>query len=343
MVAFMNNDEIKILKYLSDRLGSGGSILEMLKDINAKYGKTYYPNIYKATKNLEKAGIIKITTEGKNKILSLNKENPFSKYYMAEIEDSKSTEIKLFRELLNDLLYLPEKFNIFSMASLDTENHLVLNRIELLILAKNHDEDYDLIKSLLKLETAYNIGIDPIIFTLDEFIKIMKSDELSPIKDLILDKYILYNSLGFWDLIIRKDINSKYKKLNKYPQEITEEELAYNYNRFGFKLHEKLTDENKISLETIIFAMSINDEPRIKYGSIVLLKKNIDKINPPYLFYIYKRYEELGRLKNMILSLIELRALKNDENLKPYLNLIKEDKNTRFDLNMIRKYIELYD
>ena len=339
----MNNEEIKILKYLSDKLGSGGSILEMLKDISTKYGKTYYPNIYNATKNLEKLGIIKITTEGKNKIISLNKENPFSKYYMAEIEDRKSAEIKLFRELLDDLLYLPEKFNIFSMASLETEHHLALNRIELLILVKNHDEDHELIRLLLQMESTYNIGIDPIILTIDEFIKIMKSDELSPVKDLILDKYILYNSLGFWDLITRNDINSNYKKFNKYPQEITEEELAYNYNRFGFKLHEKLTEETKISLETIIFAMSINDEPRIKYGSIIILKKNIDKIILSYLFYIYKRYEELGVLRSMILSLIELKALKMNENIKSYLDLMKEDKNIKFDLNTIKRYIELYD
>jgi len=339
----MNNEEIKILKYLSDKLGSGGNILEMLKDINTKYGKTYYPNIYNATKNLEKLGIIKIITEGKNKIISLNKENPFSKYYMAEIEDHKSTEIKIFREILQDILYLPEKFNIFSICSLETKHHLTLNRMELLILVKNHDEDYELIKSLLKLESTYDTGMDPIILTIDEFIKIMKSDELSPLKDLILDKHILYNSIGFWDLIIRYDINSKYKKLNKYPQDITEEELTYNYNRFGFKLHEKLIDENKISLETIIFTMSINDEPRIIYGSIIVLKKNIEKINWAYLFYMYKRYNQLGRLRSMILSLIEAKGLEMNKNIRQYIDLIKEDPNIKFDLNMIKKYIELYD
>jgi len=170
----------------------------------------------------------------------------------------------------------------------------------------------------------------------------MKSDELSPIKDLILDKYILYNSLGFWDLITRNDINSDYKKLNKYPQEITEEELAYNYNRFGFKLHEKLTEETKISLEAIIFAMSINDEPRIRYGSIIVLKKNIDKINLPYLFYIYKRYNKLGLLRAMIFSLIEAKALEENKNIEQYLDLMEEDPNIKFDLNTIKEYIKLY-
>jgi len=338
----MNNDEIKILKYLSDKLGSGGNILEMLKDINTKHGKTYYPNIYKATKHLEKAGIIKITTEGKNKIISLNKENPFSKYYMAEIEDSKMIKMDIFRELLNDLLSLPEKINIFSMASLETKHHLALNRMELLILAKNHDEDYELIKLLLQVESIYNIGIDPIILTLDEFIKIMKSDELSPIKDLILDKYILYNSLGFWDLIIRNDINSNYKKLNKSPYKITHKELAYNYNRFGFELIEELSNEDKISIETLIFAMSINDEARIRYGSIIVLKKNIDKINLPYLFYIYKRYNKLGLLRSMILSLIEAKGLETNKNIKQYIDLMKEDPNIKFDLNTIKEYIKLY-
>jgi len=314
----------------------------MLKDINSKYGKTYYPNIYKATRHLEKMGIIKITTEGKNKIISLNKENPFSKYYMAEIEEHKTTEIDIFRELLDDLLSLPEKFNIISICSLETKEHLILNRMELLILVKNHDEDYELIKSLLKLESTYDTGMDPIILTIDEFIKIMKSDELSPLKDLILDRHILYDSIGFWDLIIRYDINSKYKKLNKYPQDITHKELAYNYNRFGFELIENLSNEDKISIETLIFAMSINDESRIRYGSIIILKKNIEKINWAYLFYMYKRYDELGRLKAMILSLIEAKGLEMNKNIKQYIDLMKEDPNIKFDLNAIKEYIKLY-
>ena len=338
----MNKEEIKILRYLSDNLGSGDNISKMLQEIKTKYGKAYYPNLYKATKNLEKMEIIKISTEGKNKIISLNKENPFSKYYMSEIEDHKSTEIKIFRELLHDILYLPEKFNIFSICSLGTEYHLALNRMELLILVKNHDEDYELIKSLLKLESNYDTGMDPIILTLDEFIKIMKSDELTPLKDLILDRHILYNSIGFWDLIIRYDINSKYKKLNKSPYNITHKELAYNYNRFGFELIEELSNEDKISIETLIFAMSINDEARIRYGSIIILKKNIDKINLPYLFYIYKRYNKLGMLRSMILSLIEAKGLEMNKNIRQYIDLMKEDPNIKFDLNTIKEYIELY-
>ena len=50
----MNKEEIKILSYLSDNLGNGGNILEMLKGIKKKYGTTYYPNIYNTTKKLEK-------------------------------------------------------------------------------------------------------------------------------------------------------------------------------------------------------------------------------------------------------------------------------------------------
>ena len=339
----MNKEEIKILSYLSDNLGNGGNILEMLKGIKKKYGTTYYPNIYNTTKKLEKKGIIKINTEGKNRLIALEIKNPLSIYYISEVENYKATQIKIPKELLSDILYLPEKFGIFSICTLETEKYLKLNRIEMLFLIKGHDEDVKLIKLLSELESNYNIKIDPIILTLDEFLKIMKSDELSPLKDLILNKIILYNSNGFWTLISHYNIDSKYKKLGKYPQDITRKELAYNYSRFGYKLNEQIEPSDKISIETIIFSMSISDEKRLEYGAIVLLKKNIEKINWAYLFYMYKRYDELGKLKSILLSLKSIEKLKANHSIELYINLINEEPNKLYDIKMIKKYIELYD
>jgi hypothetical protein len=339
----MNKEEMKILSYLSDNLGNGGNILEMSEGINKRYGPAYYSNIYNTIKKLKKMGIIAIEPEGKNRLIKLDMGNPFSTYYMSEMENHKASQITIPKEILGSILGLAEKSNIFSICALETEKYLKMNRIEILFLTRKHNEDDRLIESLLRIESAHSIRIDPIILTIDEFIKIMEADELSPIKDLILNKYILYNSDGFWGQIKRHRINAKYKKLNKFPQDITREELAYNYNRFGYRLHEEIKPSDKISLETVIFSMSIKEEARIKYGAIILLYKNIESINWAYLFYMYKRYEELSRFKSILLSLAYSNNLKSNTNIDLYANLIPGKPDTPYDNKIIKKYIELYD
>ena len=337
----MNKEEMKILEYLSDNLGYGGNILEMTKNINKEYGPAYYPNIYNTIKKLEKIDIIDIKHEGNNKIIMLNTKNPLSIYYISETENYKNQKITIFRELLNDILKLTQNFDIFSICSLDTKQYLIMNRLELLILNRNSNENIELMKELHKLEYHYGMSIDPIILTLNEFIDKIKTDELDIIIDLILKKNIIYNIDGFWEIILENSINTKYKKLDKYPQDITRDELAYNYNRFGFQLYERFKPSDKIAIEPIIFSMSLNDEARIRYGSILLLYKNIENINLSYLFYIFKRYNKLSELKGMLTLLFGSINEPYKNKIKSYINFIP-DEPTIYNENTFKKYINIY-
>ena len=336
----MNKEEIKIMSYLSDNLGHGGSILEMSKGIDSRYGPAYYPNIYNTAKRLEKIGIIGIEAEGNSKLINLNMENPISTYYISETENYKNQGLKLSKELLDDILSLALEFDIFSICSLETDKCQRINRLELLILARNHGSNRNLIKSLRRMESNYGTKIDPIILTIDEFAKIMKSGESDLIKDLILDRNILYNIEGFWEMIKQRKIDARYKRLDKLPQDITRDELAYNYSRLGYQLNENIKHGNRIAIETIIFAMSINNEIRIRYGAIILLYKNIERINWAYLYYIYKRYDSLGKLKGILLSLAHLTDIKHDNEIRDYIDII-QDKPEAYDSRLIKRYAEL--
>ena len=336
----MNKEEIKIMSYLSDNLGHGGSILEMSKGIDSRYGPAYYPNIYNTAKRLEKIGIIGIEAEGNSKLINLNMENPISTYYISEMENYKNQGLKLSKELLSDILSLALEFDIFSICSLETDKCQRINRLELLILARNHGSNRDLIKSSRRMESNYGTKIDPIILTIDEFAKIMKSGESDLIKDLILDRNILYNIEGFWEMIKQRKIDARYKRLDKLPQDITRDELAYNYSRLGYQLNENIKHGNRIAIETIIFAMSINNEIRIRYGAIILLYKNIERINWAYLYYIYKRYDSLGKLKGTLLSLARLTDIKHDNEIRDYIDII-QDKPEAYDSRLIKRYAEL--
>ena len=260
---------------------------------------------------------------------------------MSEAESYKNQKITIYRELLNDILKLTQKFNIFSICSLDTKRYLIMNRLELLILNRNSSENIELMKELHKLEYHYSMSIDPIILTPDEFICKIKADELDIIKDLIFKKNIIYNIDGFWKLILENNINAKYKKLDKYPQDITRDELSYNYNRFGFQLYENFRPSDKIAIEPIIFSMSLNDEARIRYGAILLLYKNIENINLSYLFYIFKRYNKLSELKGILILLFNLISEPYKNKIKSYIDFIPDDP-TIYNENTLKKYINIY-
>ena len=338
----MNKEETKILSYLSDNLGDGGNIREMSESINKKYGPAYYSNIYHTTNRLKQIGIVGIAQEGKNRKITLNTENPLSTYYMSEIESHKASQIGLSKEMLSSIQDLAEKFNIFSICTLETEKYLKINRIEMLILTWNHDDDSKLIRSLLQTESEQGIKIDPCIFSIDEFIRMMQTDELNPIKDLIQNKCVLHNSEGFWSLINHHKIGIKKEKLGRFTHDLTEEELAYNYNRQGYQLNERIRPSEKISLETTIFSMSIKNKTRIKYGAIILLYKNIEKINWAYLFYMYKRYDELNRFKSILLSLASLRNMSSNADIGRYIGIITGKPDATYDTKIVKKYIEVY-
>ncbi len=173
---------MKIMSYLSDNLGSGGNILEMSKAINRSYGPAYYTNIYSTVKRLEKIGIIRTETEGRNKLIKLDMGNPLSTYYISEAENHRAFGTKIPKEILNGILAIAGKFCISSICALETEKYLKMNRIELLLLINDRSISAELIRLLLRMESDCGTRIDSLILTTEEFAQMMKADELSPIK-----------------------------------------------------------------------------------------------------------------------------------------------------------------
>jgi len=339
----MNKEETRILSYLSDSLGSGGSIQQMHRAINKKYGPAYYSNIYNATKKLEKRGIILMEPEGKSQIIRLDRSNPISTYYMSEIESIKAQRpIRQLDKMIGDILGLAGgRFGIISICALEPEKYAKINRIQLLILTRHGEDMHGLITSLLEMESMHNTKIDPIILTDGEFIGMMQGDELNPLKDLILDKSILYNADGFWEIIRGHRIDAKYKILGKSLHDLTRAELAHNYTRFGYELQESASSADDISIEPIIFSMSINEGARIRQGAIILCHKNIKRINFPILYYLFKRYGELGKLKGILNALIKLGG-HDIRIIKTLIDTIPDKEDGGYSGETLKKNIELY-
>ena len=339
----MNKEETKILRYLSDSMGNGGNILSMSDGIRKKYGPAYYPNIYNTIMRLEKKGILSTIIDGNNRQIRLDMKNPLSIYYISEAENQKTMGIEIQQGLLNELLDLALDSYILTMCSLKHEKHIKINRIELLIIIRSHEQDGSLISNLLKIESLHNTKIDPIILTSNEFSDMLDGDNLNSIKDLITDKSILYNTEGFWGLIRKYKLDGKYQNLIKFPDELGQSELAYNYNRFGYSLYEDTKGGKELSLEDTIFLMNQAREIRIRYGAFILLKKNIRKINLMYLYYIFKRRDQLNVLKGILSTTEEFCDKEDRRKISTLERLIPNRKSEAYDKKLIKKYILQYN
>jgi hypothetical protein len=338
----MTKEEIKILRYLSDSLGNGGSILSIADGIGKRYGKAYYKNIYNAVMKLEKNGAISITTEGKNSLIRLDTKNPLSIYYISEAENQKIIGISMPYGMMDGILNLALDYDIISICALKHEEYIKINRMELLIIARSHYQEGGIINTLLGIESMYNTKIDPIILTPQELSEMLECSELNRIRDLISDKSILYNSEGFWEIIRKYKIDEKYKNLGRFPGELSGAQLAHNYNRFGYALYEDAKPGSEIALEDTIFMMSASKQARIRYGAFILLSKNIRKINLSYMYYLFKRYGELNMLKGILISLKEFCDEKGKSRIKAFIEAIPNKQHGIYDNKLIKKYIMQY-
>jgi hypothetical protein len=338
----MNNIERKVLSYISDGLGSGGSILSIAHGMSKKYGNAYYPNIYNAVIGLEKKGVVSIIKDGKNRSVRLALDNPLSVYYIGEAESWKAADTGIDSEIAKELLSLALEFDIITICILKYREYIRIGRIEILIIVRLHGQDGRLAAALAGMESAHNSKIDPIILTPQELSAMLEGSELNRVKELISDKSIFYNSDGFWEIFREYRIDGNYANRERFPEELTKPQLAYNYNRFGYALYEDAKSGTKITLEDTIFFMSTSEETRIRYGAIVLLYKNSNRLNISYLYYLFKRHDELGTLKGMLESLKDFYSPENWPGIEMLAEAIQDKKHRIYDKNLIKKYIEQY-
>ena len=338
----MNNEERKVLSYLSEELGYGGNILSMVNAMGKKYGNTYYPNVYNAIMGLEKKGVVSIIKEGNNRLVRLALDNPFSIYYIGEAESMKASGTDIGSEMANALLELALGFDIITICILGYKEYIKIGRMEILIVARSHDREEKLAAAISSVESMHNSRIDQIVLTPLELSSMLEGNELNRIKELIRDKSIFYNSEGFWEIVRKYKLEGNRINQERFPEKLTSSQLAYNYNRFGYALYEDIESGTKIALEDVIFMMSASEEARIRYGAIVLLYKNRSRLNISYLYYLFKRHDELGTLKGMLEALKDFYSSEDWQGIEMLAKVIQDKKPRIYDKNLIKKYIEQY-
>ena len=332
----MDKTTFRILDTLCRGLGSPISINELKNRVSKIYGSAYYKNIYDKIKTLEEEGILILESIGKSKAISLNFANYRTTSLLGEMEKLKLGKIlenarlkQLFEEIENQTRGI-----FLSISTVKPFENLSMNRAELLILKFQDEELYTTIK---KIEGKTNIRIDPLILSKQEFLDLISSSEHNPLKSMLKDQTVIIKPDDFW-AVIRESSGIYIEDETQFP--ISEKDIVYNLNRFGYReIGEKIQEGKKICPELIITGILASGTSRKKEAVPILLSKN--KISYPLLIFLAKKYNKLDILLG---SLKALNKIKKTEEAENVVQIIEDMgiKEKRIDYKIIKEKMDLY-
>lgn len=352
----MIETEFRILDTLSREIGNPISINKLTEKIKKIHGTAYYTNIHAELQNIEKKNIITLEKHGKSSVASFNFTNPLLIDYLAQIELIKKinfleTRIDWQTLVLQINEHLRNFNTIKSIIMIKPKKYAKLNRIELLILLHETESDYtqklEKIQDIVELlEQTHNVRIDYLLLDEDNFQNLLRIDDANLIKEILADKIILYHTQTFWFLIkkiLDEGIKIKVEENQINPGKISEQDLVYNLNRFGYKeFGNKISLGKNIGIEYITTSLLLIGDARKKDSIPIILAKHSQKTNYDLLVFLSKKYSTLEELLPYLKILYEY---KPSDKLRECIHMLKHASisEKKIDTKDIRKKMRLYN
>ena len=351
----MDTATFRILDTISSHLGDSLSINQLTDKIKATYGTAHYANIYEKTCELKKQRLLCTNLVGRSSIIKLNFQNYLLIDFLAEMEIKKKLEFLTNRNDLLVLLAEIEKLlnnicEIRSISAINLAKNIKLNRIELLFLLKNaeeasnyYDDTASICAELQRLQKKYNLKIDSLILNEHDFFDLMKSDEISPLKEALLNKTALFCPQAFWSEIreIAKEIEIRIDRAETRPTDISELNLTYNLSRFGYReFGPALEQGNEICIEYLITAVLLRNDARRTKAVPIILAKNDFKTN--LLVFLSHKFGTSGKLLGLLKALYDIKPSKEIEETMRLLRIL-ETEEIQADERSILQEMRLYD
>jgi hypothetical protein len=313
----MDTPTLRILDTLSSNLGASLSINQLTETIRGTYGTAYYANIYQKLQKLKKEGLLSLDLIGRSTNVKLNFQNYLLIDTLAEMEIEKKKNFLTKRN--EQLLFLTEidkllndTCTIRSISSINPTKNIKLNRTELLFLLRKtpeyHNETLQLHKEMLKLQNKYNLKINSLIIDSDDFYDLLTSDEINPLREALSEKTAFFCPQAFWSEIkqIAEKTEIKTISTETKPANISDSDITYNLNRFGYKEFGLQTATGKkFCIEYIITSILLQEDARLLEAIPIILTKNNFKSN--LLAFLSQKYETSGKLLGLLKT---LRAIK---------------------------------
>jgi len=306
----MDASTLRIMDTITSSLGDPLSINQLTERIKDTYGSAFYANIYNKLQILKKEGLLNLELIGRSSNIKLNFQNYLLIDTLAEMEIEKKRKFLTERNDLFPFLAemdkaLSNSCAINSISSINPSRNIKLNRIELLFLLKDtpnyHDETINIYKQTLKLQNKHNLKINNLITDKRDFFDLSTSDEINPLREALSKKITFFCPQAFWNEI--KEIAEKTEirtiRPETKPASITDSDIAYNLNRFGYKefgLH--ITQGRKICIEYITTALLLQEDARLIEAIPIILAKNNFKSN--LLAFLSQKYETSGKLIGLL-------------------------------------------
>lgn len=348
----MDTPTLRILDTISSNIGDSLSINQLTERIKDTYGSAYYANIYQKLQALKTEGLLNLEPAGRSSNIKLNFQNYLLTDTLAEMELEKkmnflSTRSNLFPLLTEMDKSLSDKCAIKSITAINPLRNIKLNRLELLFLLKETsdylNETIDLFKGMLELQKKHNIKINNLIIDKSDFSDLATSDEINPVREALREKINFFGPQAFWQEINEIAEKNQVKTLSSEtkPSDISDLDLNFNLNRFGYReFGSQFAEGKKFCVEYIITAVLLKDEPRKTEATAIILSKNNFKSN--VLAFLSQKYQTTGRLMGILKTLERMKPKPEIEKTIDILRTLNEQE-VPVDEASVKQKLELYD
>lgn len=306
----MDTPTLRILETISSNIGDSLSINQLTERIKDVYGSAYYANVYQKLQELKNEGVLNLELIGRASNIKLNFQNYLLIDMLAEMEIEKKRNFltnrndlfSFFSEMDRSLI---DNCAIKSVISIKSSKNIKLNRIELLFLLRAspnyHNETIELYRQMLKLQNKHNLKINALIINNHDFLELTTPDEINPVREALSEKIILFGPQTFWSEI--KEISQKTEiktiRSETKPANISDLDLTYNLNRFGYKeIGQHFTQGKNFCIEYITIAILLQEDVRLMEAIPIILAKNSFKSN--ILAFLSQKYDTSGKLLGLL-------------------------------------------
>lgn len=322
----------RILDTISSHLGEPLSINQLTNKMKEKYGNAHYSNTYKKIKELESIGALFTDRYGKSRIIRPNFESEILIDLFSEVEIQRKInflkEKREFSPIFSTLRKHVENFcSIKSFSSLNSEKNTELNRLELFFLIGKfieHDKymnaTFELYNKMKELQDQFNLRIDSLILKEDEFCSFISSKEINPLREAIAREMTIFCPQAFWSTIKEASEGSEVMSIQTEtkPYKISEADLVYNLNRFGYKeFGSRISQGKKYCIEYVTISLLLSDNARHLEAIPIILSKNI--FRPNLLAFLSQKYHQTGKLLGILNT---LQNIKPSNRIRDTINLI---------------------
>jgi hypothetical protein len=348
----MDTPTFRILDTISSNLGDSLSINQLTKRIKDTFGSGHYPNIYQKIQELKTERLLNIELKGNSSNIKLNFQNYLLTDLLAEMEIEKKINFLTQRSELFPLLTemdkaLTDSCSIKSISSINSLKNIKLNRIEFLFFLRDtpdyHNATIELYKDMLKLQNKYNLKINNLTINKHDFLDQSTLDEINPIREALAEKIAFFCPQAFWSEIkaITEKTEIRAIKSETKPGNISDSDLTYNLNRFGYsEFGTHFTQGKKFCIEYIITAILLHDDARKLEATAVILAKNSFKSN--ILAFLSQKYQTAGKLMGILKILQENKATPEIEETIDILKAFNTEE-LPADAESIRQKLRLYN